>query len=1081
MLAIHVQKQQVLPDTQNDSVTDKLHAFVSYLNNHISDSRPLYQYTLQTWKNVAFPRIVEHLTRDKRIRLSALERLSLQQDYALVYGNDGNTHTYWHLAMLMSAFEIQNVVCEMLQKSQASRIQTADTNLPLTDKCESCGQSIYTTCGCWFTKDGVTIEPYVVMPARVADEIWQRLSMDQITETQILDRLLQPDVIQTGTAFLDKHACAMLDLRIRKLWKQKVAFIVKDFFVQSANLADQYIAEGQTFFIGLNEHPAVDEMQLQQLINEYNKPFHAHCKTVAATKQHFVLDELLHVKLLYKYFTEETRGYSGPKLKSLQTSDLQQLAKEWYNFDVQAIVNYVAKWNEAQQMSLAPSMSGLQSPDQILLEINRSIRTNTSLDAYISRLSVKDIQDRMDAKVAEEKTKAKAAKEAAAEAKANRQKEDEQNQDDNQMWQPEELAVPGLVEAMRKFLFANTRLEAETTLQSLYDNYMLKLLQQNKKDERVLLLAFLFGIWEQDMFVKYVSWQQPIFMDIIRRKQYEQAIVKFIRYLLTKDKDVYEETWKHIELSKIKIKQPTGYDPTPWSGGLEPLNQVNDKQAGDANTITEAANFKWASEGGGSCAFDALFSGLFKMPNTWLQDRIFKATNVRAFNNQTCNPEILHAKIIDDILFLQGQLLGEQNRTCLTRSTFYKCLNAPYQTDDPQYLFSQLLSFYDLQESVSLYSIGNYRLSTLPKQNKTSLPQQIAAVAEYQMLFFEVQEPLRPLQTRSSVTFDIPEQIAIAGTNDAFVLMTCFITTGGHWLSFVRDYSNGNWWKFDAIRDPPYEQRGPGVPNEVLGRNEFQKPAAYLYVRIAKRRPQQQQQQNYEEILQELEQRPIAHKQQAMQVVFELRQLRSKVNDARLNQIIAEKEGESRTLPNWWTFEDTSSATIDKIRSDETYLESLGLRFINAEYVLQVPENVVKALPTPALLWLVTNVLKLENQEGQDRSLLQKLILTRTERLKGLLPSIFETIEHRPNVSVTFDLMHPLHNQIEQHWPVISQNTVWLPVFEKLQLAINQEKRFDYSTDELHNLANIARLLNHMDLNEPVPKELFQDVLKNLE
>ena len=1166
MLAIHLphSRQTVkLKATEN-----KLLEFASYLSNHISDARLLYAYVPEEWREMAFPRIVEHLIRTTNF--TALERLSLQQEHAREYGDDGSTNSYWHLAKLMTAFEIQNVVGDMLKTTLvvAQQVQTADENLPLSDQCTSCLQNAYKTSGCWFTKDGVTIQQYVVMPRAVAEEIWSALSRNQITQEQLRNRLLQDDVLQTGTPFLNKQKCALLDQQIRNLWREKIAPRLAEQIVRTMQFMDLSIAEGQKPKFNVDRNANQDEMQLHELLLQYNAPHYARCKSTPPTLQHFVLHELMHIDVMLKYFTQQTRGFvetsRGQRVFMLQTLDrpsLEKLARDWQNFNVDSILDYVSNWQrlnmtiqELQQLEKidTSTFQTFETPHQILLEINRSIRSNESLSNLISRLQsreliplIVELQDRLEYRNAMLSTTTlrtkllqddidfmqvvNVAKQFAKEnsldmleidqlerratqerakylpikklydanknafakqdldqavqvfaqlkreldtAFVNLKSRAKGNQDENQGWLQKELAIPGLVDDMRAFL--SSKSNDRDALNTLYQARLRGLLEANKADQQVLLLTFLMNLWKNDAFVQEAVWQDAVWSNMYRRKQYEQAVVKFIRYLLTRDADVYEQAWKHVEAAQLKIAPIQGYrrqSRSPENG----KDVSTEKQMPNNNTsITEAANFRWASAGGGSCAFDALFSGLFKMPNTWLQQQIFQATNVRPFNNQICASDQFHDAVIDDILFLQGQLQGEQRRACLTRTQYYACLGEQEQTDDPQYLLSQLLAFYNLQDSVFAYSYGEYRLSTT-KRNEQTLANQLDSVDRYQMLLFEVENPIRPLQNRSIVTFDIPEQIAIYGTSDSFVLLTCFVTTGGHWLSYVRDYSNGNWWKFDAIRDPPYERLGQNVPNAVLGRDEWQKPAAYLYVRMATKRPRQQ---SDEEKLQELEKRPIAHKQQARQSLFELRALRSKVDEARLRLAIAEKESLINQLPNWWQYEGESTSTTNRIRTDPTYLPSLGLQFISSGFVFEIPQFILEQYPTEALLWLVENVLRLPNQGGKDRLELQRLLVDRIQSLKGLIPALFETVEHRPEVSVKHDLLDPLHNQIEQHWPLISQNSVWLPVFQKMRL---DQHCYDFTIDELHNLADISRLLNHMDANEPVPKELFQDVLKKLQ
>jgi hypothetical protein len=923
-----------------------------------------------------------------------------------------------------------------------------------------CGQNVDRTCGCWFTEDGDTIVPYIVMPKAVAKEIKQT-KFESMDDLEI--RLQQPDVIQTGTAFLNKRKYEQMDKQIRSLWANMVPKIAS-YMMQKTGVdkLQQLIRE------------------LHHLILEYNGPQQCVSSSLTEMADLFVLEDLLQAdeaapKAVYKAPAPIVKRpkvvtappkptprptLSPPQITALKTDQLQKLASTWQPFDIDAIIDYNTQWLQLQSHVdqlralkkspdlYAAEMQAFETPAQIIMEINRQVSKNKSLDDLISRLRSRElipfsitIQDRINAE------KAKRA----------------------EPWIQEEREIPGLVGTLKTLLtVSNDKATSTQALADLFNKYILPLLENARSDEQTMLLAYLMGIYKSDRLVA-PAWQDDVWNNQMRRKSYREAMWKFMRYLLTKDATTYEEAWVAIENAKLNLLPLRGFDKKGNDGEEVPVAKQN--KSVDAGEITDAANFQWASAGGGSCAFDALFNGLFKMPNTWLQKQIFAAENVVPFNNQKCPSDKFHTSVVADILFLQGKEIARQE--CQSRKVYYECIGIPVETDDPQYIMSRLLAFYNLQNRAYVFSIGDYKLSTVPGkqlqvlQPNISIPQN----EQYEMFLFEVEEPLAPLQQRASVNFTIPNEIVINNTPASSMhLMTCFVTTGGHWLAYVRDINTKIWWKFDAIANPPYVKYDENTPAAVLGSANFEKPAAYLYVRKQVIKASRSDEKAAASIfLRKLTQLPRLHQQQKE---FDLDMIKSKRNlvsaeeyDAAYNAVNGED------LKNWW----------DLIIEDGYNVKDLDLKKLTRQDVFgTMPPGIIRQFDLATLSWLIQNMLP---DVPMPNTVTEMVNILNDERARFQLkrPIILETIEFRMNddsLSIEHDLLLPLKAEAKHHWPVIAQNSVWEPVFTEMQLRPEDSLVTNPSVDYLHKLADIAKVMIHLENQEPVPVELFKK-LKN--
>ncbi|MBX9636944.1 MAG: hypothetical protein K2Q45_05275 [Nitrosomonas sp.] len=383
-----------------------------------------------------------------------------------------------------------------------------------------------------------------------------------------------------------------------------------------------------------------------------------------------------------------------------------------------------------------------------------------------------------------------------------------------QKWLDVEKNAGDLVANMTAFLLADTFDKAQESLEVLFNVIDDKLLppKLGERDDVQLLAWALNMITAQEKkIVVSISWENDVWDNRERRAAFQQAIVKFIRYLLVQEKyseKDFLEIWTNVITAKLQRQELPGYKKTTVAAPAAALENVNVPEVSDYNITT--SNFEWNSAGGGSCAFDALMTGLFKVPGTWFEQYILENANQAIPLVPGCNVNELHRAIVQDIAFLKADT--PERPDCQTRPAYYRCVKKAAEWDDSRELTAMLLRFYNAEDNMQVIAGENYDANVEVGK---------------EMVMFEVGPVVGNLMSERRPQYNPPVEIS----NNEFVLMTCFIFKGGnHWLSYVRDPLTEYWWKFDAIADVN-DQIGPELPRGVAGLIVGEQPGAFLYVR----------------------------------------------------------------------------------------------------------------------------------------------------------------------------------------------------------------------------------------------------------
>lgn len=516
------------------------------------------------------------------------------------------------------------------------------------------------------------------------------------------------------------------------------------------------------------------------------------------------------------------------------------------------------------------------------------------------------------------------------------------------------------------------------------------------------------------------------------------------------------------------------------------------------NPLVSLQNFFWEGQDiGGTCPFDSMFTAMFKIPGLWLQKQINRATIVYTQSEKCTNndAELIHGYIGDDITYIQGN--GDR-RACLSSRIWDTCVGfgtsvGPKSGDDSRLVLNHLLQFYNLDRFAS----GSADLRKA--MNKSS----IVWKPEYdqsdlQLLLFLIGDISQKDVNQGNFIFNVPLTL---GPSDKFTLISSVSyrgkgNSGGHWISHVYDPRTKQWWQFDAKSRKtknalPTNVTQPGNPvpyNVRRGEEDYEQPMAWYYVRtdslpdFAKEKPL--------ELVQILG-RERLYKQAAEQDLYDLQQIEKNVSAKQY------KEGQDvilssfNSLPNWWEIYDSEFETLDTVNKDNQLLYALHLERLQPKYILIAPTQFLLELDV-SMYEHLCKVLGIPFLGLDNKQAMQIKIRDLKQQFGFTNASIMETIEHRAeylnaddktyNVSMlNRNLFLPLTVMLKEHWPLISTNTVWKPIFEKLKLVpeskelpFTEEWSHERKTEHLHALSNVSKVLFHMNNQEAVPVDLYR-------
>lgn len=267
-------------------------------------------------------------------------------------------------------------------------------------------------------------------------------------------------------------------------------------------------------------------------------------------------------------------------------------------------------------------------------------------------------------------------------------------------------------------------------------------------------------------------------------------------------------------------------------------------------SLITPTNVKWLRELGGTCPFDALFTGLFKVPGLWLEGAIKNATVVYPTKEDCDDKRVtnIHKEIWKRIKHLRGNSSEDPKNVCITGQEWRNCV-IPYldgdddsdkSGDDPRVLFPNLLRFYGIDISNIDHNVQNNTIPenfVLDSDNAYNGNDQDNIPLMYQLY-------------RQTFTgkIKVPLEISDLLTESKKTLLCCFVYHKNefHWVSYVRDPRDGMWWKFDDYNNKQ-EKLSREMPPSVYQETVIQKitnkgekiditevPLGWVYAKIPK-------------------------------------------------------------------------------------------------------------------------------------------------------------------------------------------------------------------------------------------------------
>lgn len=234
--------------------------------------------------------------------------------------------------------------------------------------------------------------------------------------------------------------------------------------------------------------------------------------------------------------------------------------------------------------------------------------------------------------------------------------------------------------------------------------------------------------------------------------------------------------------------------------------------------VVQPSMFQWEEAGmGGSCSWDTLFTAMFKLPQTWLQERIHEATLVYPLKEDGCGKREandLHQTIWRDVVYLQTNLSSQL--PCLSLSAWKDCLIGGENAagDDPRGLLDALRMFYKI-EGIGGGDFEQNTFSEAILKNPDNRGKQL--------LVFNVPNAS---EKKGQTDYEMPLQIL----NGEFTLLSVASHAGlFHWVSYVRDPRVRTWTKFDMGRSEYVSSED--VPEILRRGTSSEQPAMWVYVR----------------------------------------------------------------------------------------------------------------------------------------------------------------------------------------------------------------------------------------------------------
>lgn len=215
-----------------------------------------------------------------------------------------------------------------------------------------------------------------------------------------------------------------------------------------------------------------------------------------------------------------------------------------------------------------------------------------------------------------------------------------------------------------------------------------------------------------------------------------------------------------------------------------------------------------------SCPFDSMLTALFKIPGTWLIEKLREAAAFRAYQGSAQQAERLHTAILSDVEKLQAD--SNERWVNATRPAWIGVLPLGVDDnveDDPRGLLTSLFQFYNLENN--LFSI--FRLQDRFVDAPNAIP------PEVQVLVIEYDIHIAELGTRIQNVTDIVYK--------DFELVSCLSWQGFlHWVSYIKDPVDQQWYYFDALTNQNKVLKAGRVHLDQ-GEAKREQPCGWIYFR----------------------------------------------------------------------------------------------------------------------------------------------------------------------------------------------------------------------------------------------------------
>lgn len=279
------------------------------------------------------------------------------------------------------------------------------------------------------------------------------------------------------------------------------------------------------------------------------------------------------------------------------------------------------------------------------------------------------------------------------------------------------------------------------------------------------------------------------------------------------------------------------------------------------STRVSNTNVQWTREDGGTCAYDTMFTGLFKVPGLWLEGIVDQESIDVAPSRKDCsvgNVQNIHRHIWERMAFLRSadNFTFPRPNVCISTKEWKSCVIEDFDPsnaggEDPRVLLAALMRFYNLESKAGLFYV-----------QQEILKSSVDYIGKELLVFSSAVDNLI-----DGFNFTIPLELSTPSQPDnPWVLLSCFVNQPGHWYSFVRDVRSGKWWQFDAYRRIAEEltnEMTNEMPVSVYRASVSDKPLAWIYVKRPKDEEAQRMREEEERLRQEEIERQEAEKRRA--------------------------------------------------------------------------------------------------------------------------------------------------------------------------------------------------------------------------